>query len=134
MDGSGNVKFDWGDGEHSFRLAMKQLRELQDKTGIGPEALYERIRSGSWHIADLREPIRLGLIGGGMDEVAASKIMRTYFDDGPYLKHKPAAVTILLSALLGPPEDKVEQGKAERGREQSESPSPSISESLAPSA
>jgi hypothetical protein len=136
-DGSGNVTLEWGDGEHAFRLPLKQLRELQDKTDCGPEALYERIRSGKWMVADLRETIRLGLIGGGMDEVAASKLVRQYFDGGPLLKHKPTAAAIVLAALLGPPDDPV--GKAGRGSQDQQdgtgaSPSPDSSEAPAPSA
>lgn len=132
MDGSGNISFDWGDGEQKFRLAMKQLRELQEKTGVGPEALYERIRTGQWRMADLRETIRLGLIGGGMDEVRAANLMRAYFDEGPYLKHKPSAVAILLAALMGPPDDPILSAKKpRRGRAARKSPSPSTSESLA---
>lgn len=131
MDGSGNISFDWGDGEQKFRLGLKQLRELQEKTGVGPEALYERIRTGQWRIVDLRETIRLGLIGAKMDEVKAANLMRSYFDDGPYLKHKPSAVAILLAALMGPPNDPIPAGKPEAGSEQSTSPSPPILESLA---
>lgn len=136
-DGSGKITIIWGDGEHIFRLALKQLSELQDKTGYGPEALYNRVKDGEWFARDLRETIRLGLIGGGMDEVAAAKLMRQYFDESPLLKHKPTVTAILLAALLGPPDDQV--GKAGRGRKQESksavaSPSPTSSETQPQSA
>lgn len=105
MDGSGKVELMWGDGDHVFRLPLRQLRELQDKTDCGPETLYRRIVDGSWRVQDLRETIRLGLIGGGMDEVVAAKLVKLYFDDSPMLKHKPTAQAILLVALVGPPDD-----------------------------
>lgn len=132
-DGSGRTALDWGDGEYTFRLPMKQLRELQDKTGLGPEALYNRIATGAWRVEDIRETIRLGLIGGGMDEVKAVKLVRQYIDDAPLLKHKPTAIAIILAALLGPPNDPIPVGKPEAGSEPSTSPSPPISESLAQS-
>lgn len=131
-DGSGRITLDWADGEHAFRLPLKQLRELQDKTEVGPEALYRRIIEGTWQIADLRETIRLGLIGAGMDEVAAVKLMRQYFDDGPFLKHKPTAHAIILAALMGPPEDTPSSGKAKRGRATTAGESPSQHSSETP--
>lgn len=122
-DGSAKVTFDWGDGEQIFRLDMKRLRELQDKCDAGPLQIYNRLRDGVWRVADLRETIRLGLIGGGMDEVKASKLMRDYFDESPMMKHIPAAQAILLALLMGPADDTPE-GKEKRGRETTgESPS-----------
>lgn len=138
-DGSARVTLEWGDGEHVFRLGKKQLQELQDKTGVGPEELYVRVRLGKWLVPDLRETIRLGIIGGGMDEVEASKLMRNYYDDTPLLKHKPTAQAILLAALVGPPDDPP-GGKAQRRGETEttpvagESPSQEKSESPAQSA
>lgn len=129
MDGSGKITLEWGDGENAFRLDLKRLRDLQDKTGVGPEALYRRVATGDWRIEDLRETIRLGLVGGGMDEVKAAKLMRSYFDDGPYLKHKPMAIAILLAAMMGPPDDPIPAGKTEREREASESLSQNTLES-----
>lgn len=123
-DGSAKITITWGDDEHIFRLPLKQLRELQDKTDVGPEALYRRVSSGDWKVQDLRETIRLGLIGGGMDEVKAAKLVHQYFDDSPILKHKPTALAILLAALLGPPDDRV--GKAlRRGKNKPATASPS---------
>ncbi len=129
-DGSARVELTWGDGDHIFRLAQKQLRELQDKTEYGPEALYGRIVNGQWHVQDLRETIRLGLIGGGMDEVKAAKLVKQYFDDGPLLKHKPTAMAILLASLLGPPDDAPgKEGAGSQSQTSADaSPSPSSSE------
>lgn len=135
-DGSGRITLDWGDGEHIFRLAMKQLSELQDKTDAGPEMLYRRIADGQWKVADLRETIRLGLIGGGMDEVEAIKLVRRYFDDSGLIKHKATAAAIILAALMGPPDDTPSAGKETRRRAKAagESPSQHSSEMPASSA
>ncbi len=53
------VDLDFGDGPHRFRLAMGELEELQEKTGVGPFALMHRLISGEWKVADVREPLRL---------------------------------------------------------------------------
>jgi hypothetical protein len=133
-DGSAAIPFEWGDGAHVFRLGLKQLRELQAKTDCGPEELYWRIRKGQWRIDDLRETIRIGLIGGGMELEKANGLMRLHFDDCPYKPQCEPAAAILLAALFGPPDDAV--GKAgRRGTQESAdaSPSPNSSVSRPPS-
>lgn len=135
-DGSALLTTTWGDDEHVFRLGLREIRQLQAKVDCGPEMLYSRIRAGNWYIDDLKETIRLGLIGGGMDEVKAANMMRDHFL-APYLQHKPIAQAILLAALVGPPDDQL--GKAGRGGEtkktrKAKSPSPPVSEMPAQSA
>lgn len=128
-DGSGRIKISWADGEHTFRLPYAQLRELQDKTGCGPEELAERIRSGRWRVDDLREVIRLGLIGGGMEPMQALTLVIRYVDNRPWLENKQPAYLILLAILVQPEGDKV--GKARRKgipNQTAESLSPSSSE------
>lgn len=129
MDGSGRVKIQWGDGEHTFRLAYAQLRELQDKTGCGPEELANRIARGTWKVDDIRETMRLGLIGGGMEPMRALTLTIRYVDNRPWLENKQPAYLILLAILAQPEGDKV--GKAEEGASQeatAKSPSPDSSE------
>jgi hypothetical protein len=110
MSRHGEIDLVWGDGEHSFRLAIGQLRELQEKCTLpgdtmvsGPEAILGRIQSGTWRVEDVREIIRLGLIGGGMEAKNAHRMVARYVDEyeQPLLRHKLAAVTILLAALTG---------------------------------
>lgn len=135
MDGSGRITINWGDGEHVFRLPYKQLRELQDKTGCGPEELAERIRWGRWKVDDIRETIRLGLIGGGADPMQALTLTTRYVDNRPWLENKEPAYLILLAILAQPEGDKV--GKAEEGASQeatAKSPSQDSSEQPSQSA
>jgi hypothetical protein len=104
-DGSGSLSFDWADGHHAFRLAIAQLRELQDKTGVGPAALFDRLASRQWKVDDLRETIRLGLIGGGMDPFDALVLVKRYVDDRPLMENVLPAWRILSAALMGPEDD-----------------------------
>ncbi len=129
MDGSGRVTFVWGDGEHTFRLPFKELRELQEKTNCGPEELMHRINTGKWRVDDIRETIRLGLIGGGMKPPTAHALCTNYVDGRPLLESKLPAYLILINALAGPEDDPL--GKAEEGAKSetaAKSPSPSTSE------
>lgn len=126
MDGSGRISFVWGDGEeHHFRLALRQLRELQDKTEVGPFALFSRIRSGEWKVEDLRQTIRLGLIGGGLNPAEAGKLLVTYVDDRPLLENVSPALLILQAALLGADGDTSEK-KTTAGPSGTTTGSPSV--------
>lgn len=103
---NGVVETDFGDGSHRFRLALGELEELQEKTGIGPFLLWQRLLNGEWRIADVRETLRLGLIGGGMEPVAALNLIRRYADARQdWLAHSVLAQAIVLAAIAGAPEE-----------------------------
>lgn len=92
----------WADGEHPFRLKLGQIVELQEKCDAGPHMIYMRVENGMWRVNDLRETIRLGLIGGGMKPDQATKLVRTYVDERPLLESRETALAILGAALVGP--------------------------------
>ncbi|WP_018634408.1 gene transfer agent family protein [Neomegalonema perideroedes] len=124
---------DWGDGRHRFALPIGRLRELQDKTAVGPYALYRRLLSGDWRVEDLVETLRLGLIGGGLKPPEALTLTRRYVEDRPLLESVTPALSVLAWALLpdagaGDEEEDGEKGgkkKPNRGRSPSNS-GPSI--------
>ena len=130
----GEIKFDWGDEEHTFRLGLKEIRELQEHkhVGVGPLVLFNRIQTGAWKIDDLRETIRLGLIGGGMKPEVALQKVRRYVDDFPKVNSVEPALTILGAFLVGDPVDPV--GKRSAVEDVNEatvaSPSPQSSASV----
>jgi hypothetical protein len=111
MTRSAKVTLDWADGEYSFRLGIKEIEELQEKTGCGPFFLLNRLVDGSWKVQDIRETIRLGLIGGGMEPVKALPLVRNYVDGRPLLESVKFAQLILSAALAGAP-DGERPGKA----------------------
>lgn len=107
------VELVWGDGLNRFDLHIGQLRELQTKCGAGPQRILHRLASIDWLVDDIRETIRLGLIGGGMTPSAAHALTVRYFDERPPLESRPAAQVILMQALVGVPEDVVGKAEAE---------------------
>jgi hypothetical protein len=108
MAGSGYVEFDWGDTEdQGFRLGLKEIRILQEKTGLGPLALFRRIERDDWLIDDLRETIRLGLVGAGMSEKDALTKIRRHVDDFAKVDGKEPAMRILVAFLVGEPGEPV---------------------------
>ena len=98
----GAVTAPFGDGVYMFRLDLERWRELQDKTGLGPWALAKRVVAGDWRVDDLRETLRLALIGGGLDWLSALKLVERYFDPAPLARHMPLVVQILDAGLSEP--------------------------------
>lgn len=78
------VTLEWGDGERLFSLKAAQIEELEAlcNEGIGKIAarMFTRIDFTYKHI---RETIRLGLIGGGLDAVTANRLVKMYVDGVP---------------------------------------------------
>jgi hypothetical protein len=139
MSADGSVELEWGDGEHKFRLAIGQLRELQEKVNrprvaigahpIGLQQLLSGFRDGSWWIDDVSEIIRLGLIGGGKAPIDALSLTQRYCLSRPPLESVPIAQVILLTALIGDPDDVVGSKKNEETTTMPESSSsPSTTE------
>lgn len=121
------VAFDWADGTHSFRLAWGQLAELQEKCDAGPYVVLQRLHSGAWRIEDISNIIRLGLIGGKMDPVAALKLVRAYVEARPPMENIVPAQVILSAALMGAPEETVGEADAANQTENSLTNSPTAS-------
>ncbi|WP_257164688.1 gene transfer agent family protein [Bradyrhizobium sp. SRS-191] len=115
MSVDGGVTIFWGDDEHRFRLAIGQFRELQEcvnlrriKLGagiVGPMSLLNALRTSDAWPDDVRDILRLGLVGGGMEPKDAHRLLRTYFDDVdryPPLTHMRPAFLILTAGFTGP--------------------------------
>lgn len=101
MSRDASIDFDWADGHHTFRLPLGQLRELQEKTGVGPLRLFHRLMDGSWMADDAREVMRLGLIGGGMEPLEALRLIQRYVDARPLMETQAPALLVMGAALHG---------------------------------
>lgn len=99
----------WEGGEHPFKLNIGELRALQSATGVGPLFLLGRIMGSQWFVDDIWETIRLGLIGGGMKEDEASRLVRRVFTDDTTALYRSmlVATRILRDAVMGEPDDPV---------------------------
>lgn len=91
----------FGDGEQTFALPFPLIEELQRKTGVGIGALFQRVRSLAFNVADLSEIIRLGLIGGGMKPEEALTMVQTYVEARPLGETYPVAMGILSTMWFG---------------------------------
>lgn len=129
MSRDASCTMDWADGTYVFRLPYGQIAELQEKTGCGPQFLLSRLVDGTWKIDDLRETIRLGLIGGGTEPLKALHLVRAYVEGRPLLDSVLPARAILTAALVGV------EGEAWPGKKQpggNKAPDPSTDGSISP--
>lgn len=75
----------WAGGEHSFRLGIGELRAIEQRSNAGCSIVLARLLNSSWYIDDVFGPIRLGLIGGGMPQNEAQKMVdKVAADQSPY--------------------------------------------------
>lgn len=93
----------WANGEHTFCIAkIGLLLDLEAKCNAPVGAIYERLLAGRWAVHDVREVIRLGLIGGGMEQHVALATVQRAIDNGfPLSQHVLIAVQILAAAIVG---------------------------------
>lgn len=103
----GAIEIAFGDGEHSFRLGLAEIEELEEKCsrfagrdvgiftlarGLAPTVRETRF-------VYVREVLRLGLIGGGMKPVDALGLVSRYVDARPLDESRDAAYAVVLAAL-----------------------------------
>lgn len=134
----GSVSLQFGDGEYIFRIAFGQWRELQESINrprleigeqpIGPMVLLRALLEGNAWPHDVREVIRLGLIGGGMKSDRALVLVKRHVEGRPYFQSMAAGRTILQYAMFGPPDDPV--GKKAQTSADPETPATTGSGSL----
>lgn len=121
---NGSISFDWGDAAHSFNIAkIKLALELEEKCGVGVAELFQRMRDNRWRLNDVREVLRLGLIGGGMEPLPALKLVERYCDERPWTESVRPAMLVLMAAMVGVPEDPVGKKAPAEGQPEKAAPS-----------
>jgi hypothetical protein len=105
---------DWADGTYLFALKWAQIIELQEQLDAGPYFVLSRLSDGTWRAGDISHVIRLGLIGGGMEPVAALKKVRAYVEDRPPLENIIVAQAVLSAGVIGAPDEPEEPAMPEK--------------------
>ena len=103
------LTLNWPGGEHRFALRLGELRALQDSCQSGPEEVFNRLDAGQWRVNDILEPVRLGLIGGGMAREEAGPLVTALADQHALFGFKMLALEVLFRALAGPEDDQPEK-------------------------
>lgn len=101
-----------GEGYFDLSLRIGELIALQERLGVGPSALANRFVTGEWHVQDVRETIRLALIGGGLSQKEAHDLVERNVIAGHLLDYAALASEVICAALVGA-EDEPLPGEAE---------------------
>ncbi len=109
----------WADADYDFDIRPSgQLRELQELCDAGPQFIAMRLQTGSYREEDVRETLRLGLIGAGMAPSKALALVKRYVDPRPLQENLGVAQAILLAAIVGVADDVVDDPAGERVAEE----------------
>lgn len=101
-----------GEGYYSLRLGIDELIQLQEKLNAGPNVIATRLLQGEWLVDDIRETIRLALIGGGMSQKEAFDMVKRCVKEGYLMDYVSVAANAIYAALTGI-EDEPLPGEAE---------------------
>lgn len=103
--------------ERAFDLRIGEIQALERACGCGIFGLLVRIGSHQAYASDIRETIRLGLVGGGETDAESTRLIMAEIDGRPLAEHLPLAAEIIKSVIDGLPkiEEETSAGKAEAG-------------------
>lgn len=120
MSATGTRTIVWAGGEDVFCLAKVGLiLDLEEKCKAGIGVIAARLENGAYGIQDVRETIRLGLIGGGATPERAMAAVKSHVDENPLGHSVLVAYEIVRATIFGVPQDDPvgrdvsETGKAE---------------------
>jgi len=108
------VVTEWAGKDRLFRLTFGGVLDLEEACGkdaIG--AIFLRVSSGRFRAEDIWHTIRIALIGGGENKVAAKQLMEKHFDHQPWHDNAALAGDILIALMAGVEEDDTSSGGAE---------------------
>jgi len=104
-DGSSEVPFN---GRRTFfRLTWRELMKIQEACDAGPYVVLDRLVSGRWHLQDIAEVIKWGLIGGGLSQAAAIELVESEVEGRPPLENLVVAQKVLGAGVIGSSEEDV---------------------------
>ncbi|WP_374833899.1 gene transfer agent family protein [Paenochrobactrum pullorum] len=133
MTRDAKIELTWADGDYTFRLGWGELEALQEACEAGPWVILERLFTKQCLVGDISNVIRQGLIGGGLEPVAATKLVRTYIEKRPPAENLLFATVILQAAIQGAAEEPVGEPPAASQTESNSTASPMEKSDLPPS-
>lgn len=125
MSRGGEITLQCWDGEHVFRLRLGELRTLQEKVDAGPMHIARRLADGTWRVDDVRETLRLGLIGAGVKQDEALSLVTTHVDGVPWIDNVFNAQAVVLAAVMGVADERLGETQAGEGAQPNVESSPS---------
>jgi hypothetical protein len=115
MSAHGTITRVWSNGEDTFCIAtVGSILDLEQKCNAGLGEIVQRVVNGMWRLNDVREAIRIGLIGGGMTPLAAQGVIERHVDARPLSESVLLAQDILAAAIVAPPGEQPGKTPADR--------------------
>lgn len=91
--------------ERTFRLGIGEAEELERLCNAGIGTVAMRLVTQSFYVADVRETIRLALMGGGASEADATGVIAICVDSKPLGEFLPLASDCVTAYIAGLPEE-----------------------------
>lgn len=99
---------DLGEGVYPLCLRIGELEQLEEVMDCGMATIYRRLTDGDWKVKDVREVLRLALIGGGMPPYEAAGMINRLITEGYFGHYYVVAQAVIQAAVMGyenaPPE------------------------------
>ena len=86
-----------------FELRIGEIGELERRCNAGIGEILVRLAAHRFYAADVVEPIRLGLVGGGEGQAGAEALMRYNVHGRPLAENIGLAARIVEAAVSGVP-------------------------------
>ena len=96
------VKIVWAGGEHDFRFAIGELRALEQRCDCGCAVILARLFEGKFKVDDIYEVLRLGLMGGGLTERQAVRLIESSYPHANLFELAVSAATVLTRFISWP--------------------------------
>ncbi|WP_020185073.1 gene transfer agent family protein [Methylopila sp. 73B] len=94
----------FGDAERTFALTPALLVEFERLVGAGAWGTARRMFASDATTTEVRETVRLGLIGGGETPKRAQELVEAYAGAIPFGELYALASDIMMAAMLGTPD------------------------------
>jgi hypothetical protein len=114
--------------ERAFDLRIGEIQALERACQCGIFGLLLRLGAHQAYAADIRETIRLGLVGGGETDAASTVLIMQEIDGRPLSEHLPLAAEIIKSTIDGLPKPEVVEEEEDAASKKA------MAESLTPAA
>lgn len=98
------IRLPFADGDYDFALPYDRVNEYEEKHGSLYVSLHRLLQFRDLPRLQLRELVRLALIGAGMSPMDALVRVKRYVDDRPSMENVELAGQIMEAALFGSPE------------------------------
>jgi hypothetical protein len=112
MSRSAKITAFFGDGDHDFALRIGECEELQELLDCGLAESLQRVEAV--RVNDIRQVLRLGLIGGGMSKEDAFRLVTRHLTPGDLGACAVLAARVVGAAIVGSPEELLGELKGER--------------------